>query len=76
MNCCRIRKEIWKRLQILAGGALSKSLEALLKHSHITPVLIDLHLKALDRRLLTIFATVENCIQHFGASKVIFNGDS
>jgi hypothetical protein len=67
----RLRKSTWDRLQIFSGNALSTSLEALLQHSHITPVLTSSHLKALDRRLLSVFATVEMCFEQHGRNKVL-----
>jgi hypothetical protein len=67
----RLRKSTWDRLQLFSGNALSTSLEALLQHSHITPVLTSLHLKALDRRLLFVFATVEVCFEQHGRDRVL-----
>jgi hypothetical protein len=63
---------MWDRLQLFSGNTLSTSLEALLNHSHISPVLTSLHLKALDRRLLSVFATVEMCFEEHGRNKVLF----
>ncbi|XP_023713908.1 glycosaminoglycan xylosylkinase isoform X2 [Cryptotermes secundus] len=70
-QCCVLRKSTWDRLQLFSGNALSTSLEALLHHSHIAPVLTSLHLKALDRRLLFVFATVEMCFEQHGRKKVL-----
>ncbi|XP_021924010.1 glycosaminoglycan xylosylkinase isoform X2 [Zootermopsis nevadensis] len=70
-QCCMIRKSTWDRLQYFSGNALSTSLEALLQHSHITPVLSSLHFKALDRRLLFVFAAVEVCFEQRGRERVL-----
>jgi len=67
----RLRTSTWDRLQLFSGNTLSTSLEALLNHSHISPVLTSLHLKALDRRLLAVFATVELCFEQHGRNKVL-----
>lgn len=67
----RIRKRTWERLKKFSGGSLSASLEKILKHSHIYPVLTNAHLIALDRRLLLIFSAVEICIQEKGKQYVI-----
>jgi hypothetical protein len=67
----RLRKSTWDRLQLFSGNALSTSLETLLHHSHIAPVLTSLHLKALDRRLLFVFATVEMCFEQHGTKNVL-----
>ncbi|KAJ9582458.1 hypothetical protein L9F63_003151, partial [Diploptera punctata] len=70
-QCCMLRKSTWDRLQLFSGNSLSISLEALLQHSHISPVLTPEHLEALDRRLLSVFATVEMCFQEHGQNKVL-----
>ncbi|KAK6641654.1 hypothetical protein RUM44_013369 [Polyplax serrata] len=71
-QCCMIRRETWERLHVFSGGALSSSLEKVLKYSHISPVLTDSHLHALDRRLILIFAAIEVCVRENGASNVFF----
>ncbi|XP_066998611.2 glycosaminoglycan xylosylkinase isoform X2 [Anabrus simplex] len=72
-QCCILRKSTWDKLLLFRGNALSVSLEALLQHSHISPVLSSAHLKALDRRLLAVFATFELCISRYGVEKVLMH---
>ncbi|XP_049806095.1 glycosaminoglycan xylosylkinase isoform X1 [Schistocerca nitens] len=72
-QCCIIRQTTWERLRVLAGGALSFSMEKLLQGSQIAPVLTAAHLHALDRRLLAVFAAVEMCFNHVGEAAVLWN---
>ncbi|KAG8227419.1 hypothetical protein J437_LFUL000428 [Ladona fulva] len=61
-QCCIIRRKTWERLQILSGGVLGEALEILLRPSHLSPLLTPPHYVALNRRLLHVYATVENCL--------------
>lgn len=66
-NCFRIRKTIWDRLRLFSGGSLSVALSRLIAHesemSDVLPLITEAHLSAIDRRLLTIYAVVENCLR-------------
>lgn len=52
---------------MFSGGALSLALNKLVKFesdsAKVLPLLTPEHLRALDRRLLTVFAVVEMCIK-------------
>ncbi|XP_063215950.1 glycosaminoglycan xylosylkinase isoform X3 [Bacillus rossius redtenbacheri] len=72
-QCCILRKSTWQRLRQFSGGVLGSTLGALLEHSHISPVLAAAHLRALDRRLMTTFAAVEQCFSRYGRSSVLLS---
>ncbi|XP_077285678.1 glycosaminoglycan xylosylkinase homolog [Arctopsyche grandis] len=67
-QCCILRLSTWKRLKLLSGGYLTTTLSELLSEELGGPVLTELHLQAMERRLLTIYATVEACITEHGKS--------
>jgi hypothetical protein len=54
-------------LRLFSGGALSTALNRLLAHeaeiSDVAPLITEEHLNAMDRRLLTIYGVVENCLK-------------
>ncbi|XP_012253531.1 glycosaminoglycan xylosylkinase [Athalia rosae] len=66
-QCCIIHKTTWDRLKLLSGGTLSKSLAQLLDYearlAGVSPLITEAHLKAMDRRLLAVFAAVEVCLK-------------
>ncbi|XP_066490263.1 extracellular serine/threonine protein kinase FAM20C-like [Tiliqua scincoides] len=64
-QCCIIRKSTFLRLQLLAMDPyrLSDVMRESLASDPLSPVLSELHLEALDRRLQKVLAMVENCIQ-------------
>jgi len=57
-QCCMLREKMWKSLLSLAGGHLTKLLKYM---PNIQNILTDAHMKAMEERLLLIFATVEFC---------------
>lgn len=65
-QCCRIRRSTWDALQQFRDGKLSETMRAVLSHDAIAPVLSDLHLEALDRRLTDIFDAVNSCVSGHG----------
>nr|CAD7444665.1 unnamed protein product [Timema bartmani] len=69
----RLRDSTWRRLQLFTGNTLGSSLSSLLEHSHIAPVLLTTHLQALNRRLMLIFAAVEECFSQHNPSRVLVN---
>ncbi|XP_033114493.1 glycosaminoglycan xylosylkinase-like [Anneissia japonica] len=71
-QCCRLRQSTWDRLQELKDGELSQVMEAVLSHDPISPVLTDLHLQAMDRRLQSILETVENCFKKESIENVLY----
>ncbi|XP_011496158.1 PREDICTED: glycosaminoglycan xylosylkinase [Ceratosolen solmsi marchali] len=74
-QCCIVRKTTWDRLQLLSGGSLSYALKELLAHessmADVLPIITDKHLNAIDRRLLTVYAIVEYCLNKTQNSSVI-----
>nr|XP_012228875.1 PREDICTED: glycosaminoglycan xylosylkinase [Linepithema humile]XP_012228876.1 PREDICTED: glycosaminoglycan xylosylkinase [Linepithema humile]XP_012228877.1 PREDICTED: glycosaminoglycan xylosylkinase [Linepithema humile] len=66
-QCCIIHKTTWNRLRLFSGGSLSVALGKLVAHeakmSDILPLVTEAHLSAIDRRLLIIYAAVENCLK-------------
>lgn len=57
---------MWDRLRLFSGGSLSVALGKLVAHeaeiSDVPPLITRAHLTAMDRRLLTVYAVVENCL--------------
>ncbi|XP_012541699.1 glycosaminoglycan xylosylkinase isoform X2 [Monomorium pharaonis] len=66
-QCCMIHKTTWDRLRLFSGGSLSIVLSRLLAHeaemSDVSPLITEAHLSAMDRRLLTVYAVIENCLK-------------
>jgi len=62
-----IHKTTWDRLRLFSGGALSVALNRLVAYeaeiSDVAPLITEKHLNAIDRRLLTIYGVVENCLK-------------
>uniref|UniRef100_A0A8C2Z6T3 Family with sequence similarity 20 member C, like n=1 Tax=Cyclopterus lumpus TaxID=8103 RepID=A0A8C2Z6T3_CYCLU len=79
LQCCRIHRSTWLRLQLLSlpRYRLSDVMRASLSRDplHIVaPLLSELHLAALDRRLKTVLETVSRCLERRGgADEVIKN---
>jgi len=65
-QCCLLRKSTWDRLKIISGGALTDILDELTKFDLLYPLLTDDHLKAMEKRLLKIFAAIELCMEKYG----------
>lgn len=65
-QCCMIRKTTWEKLKTLSGGSLTSILDDLTKYDLLYPLLTHLHLEAMERRLLNVFATVEFCAEKHG----------
>ncbi|XP_006005129.1 glycosaminoglycan xylosylkinase [Latimeria chalumnae] len=70
-QCCIIRVSTWNRLNYLRNGVLSSAIRAATSHDPIGPILTEAHLQAMDRRLLSITSTVDQCIDQFGADTVL-----
>ncbi|KAG5345218.1 XYLK xylosylkinase, partial [Acromyrmex charruanus] len=66
-QCCMIHKTTWDRLRLFSGGSLGIALGRLLAHeavmSDVSPLITKAHLNAMDRRLLTVYAVIENCLK-------------
>ncbi|XP_038846826.1 extracellular serine/threonine protein kinase FAM20C-like [Salvelinus namaycush] len=72
-QCCRVKKSTHQRLQLLAkeeyqlSGLMSESL----LRDKLTPILIQPHLKAMDRRLHHTLNVLADCIEKEGYSNVV-----
>ncbi|CAG4954525.1 unnamed protein product [Colias eurytheme] len=72
-QCCIMASSTWQHLEIISGGSLTetvKILSAFQGHKLAT----EEHFRAVERRLLKIYATVQYCIGRYGSSKVFKNG--
>ncbi|XP_078263548.1 glycosaminoglycan xylosylkinase isoform X2 [Rhinoraja longicauda] len=70
-QCCIIRISTWNRLNYLKNGVLSTTMRTAMSHDPISPVLTDAHLEAMDRRLMSVMATIKQCIEQFGTDTVL-----
>ncbi|WAR17786.1 FA20C-like protein [Mya arenaria] len=72
-QCCHIRHSTFlKYLKLYLGPeTLSSIMEQALADDPVAPVLLPGHLRALDRRLVTILRTVANCIEKNGVSVIV-----
>ncbi|XP_033109930.1 extracellular serine/threonine protein kinase FAM20C-like [Anneissia japonica] len=72
-QCCQLRLSTYRRLIILSKEEykLSDVMRESLSHDQITPVILEAHLEALDRRLGTILRTINHCVQKMGEEDVL-----
>ncbi|XP_051867813.1 glycosaminoglycan xylosylkinase [Pristis pectinata] len=70
-QCCIIRVSTWSRLNYLKNGVLSTAMRTAMSHDPISPILTDAHLEAMDRRLMSVIATIKQCIEQFGTDTVL-----
>uniref|UniRef100_A0A1A8QX25 FAM20 C-terminal domain-containing protein n=1 Tax=Nothobranchius pienaari TaxID=704102 RepID=A0A1A8QX25_9TELE len=72
-QCCRVRKSTHLRLQLLAKEEykLSVMMAESLERDRLTPILIQPHLDALDRRLHLTLNVLSECIEKEGYSHVV-----
>lgn len=68
--CFRIRRKTYERLWSFVGH-LGQSLKEILDLDQLAPVLSEPHFESLDRRLKTILATIEVCLDENGEEKVL-----
>ncbi|XP_062874949.1 extracellular serine/threonine protein kinase FAM20C [Trichomycterus rosablanca] len=75
IQCCRVRKSTYLRLQLLAKEEykLSSLMEESLLHDYLSPILIRPHLQALDRRLRMALNVLANCVEKEGYSAIVEN---
>ncbi|XP_072225158.1 extracellular serine/threonine protein kinase FAM20C-like [Leuresthes tenuis] len=73
IQCCRVRKSTYLRLQLLAKEEyqLSSLMEESLLHDRLSPVLIQPHLQAMDRRLRLVLQVLAGCIEKEGYVNVV-----
>ncbi|XP_055385248.1 glycosaminoglycan xylosylkinase homolog [Condylostylus longicornis] len=65
-QCCLIRKTTWDRLTVLSGGSLTDLIDRMTKNDDLYPLISEKHRKGIERRLLTIYAVVEHCMDLYG----------
>lgn len=69
----RVKKSTYLRLQLLAKEEfrLSSLMEESLLRDRLTPILIQPHLQALDRRLRLVLQVLASCIENEGYVNVV-----
>ncbi|XP_056153096.1 extracellular serine/threonine protein kinase FAM20C isoform X2 [Lampris incognitus] len=72
-QCCRVRKSTHLRLQLLAKEEylLSSLMSESLVRDRLSPILIQPHLQAMDRRLRKVLNVLSDCIEKEGYSGVV-----
>lgn len=70
-QCCLLRFSTYIKLKDLYEKKFSKLLNESLKNDPLYPILTDLHLKAVDRRLIKIFLQLTDCINKYPIPQVI-----
>uniref|UniRef100_A0A8C6TKC7 FAM20C golgi associated secretory pathway kinase a n=1 Tax=Neogobius melanostomus TaxID=47308 RepID=A0A8C6TKC7_9GOBI len=72
-QCCRVRQSTYFRLQLLAKEdyRLSALMEESLSQDHLSPLLIQPHLQAMDRRLRLVLQVLAVCIDKEGYANVM-----
>ncbi|KAF7705236.1 extracellular serine/threonine protein kinase FAM20C [Silurus meridionalis] len=72
-QCCRVKRSTHLRLQLLAKGEykLSILMEESLQKDSLSPILIQPHLEAMDRRLRLVLQVLADCIEKEGYSSVV-----
>merc|ERR1712223_1876034 len=78
-QCCMIRSstlETLLKFQNAADLSLGQALKLSLEKDPVTPVLLDIHFEAIDRRVSIILKLIRECLQATtNASEVIFSHD-
>lgn len=59
----RLRRSTWERLQQISGGFLTEKLQLM---PNIEEIVTQEHLKAMEERLLLVYATMEYCKSRIG----------
>ncbi|XP_050666699.1 glycosaminoglycan xylosylkinase homolog isoform X2 [Leptidea sinapis] len=71
-QCCMLSKSTWGHLEMLSGGSLTETIK-LLSGFQGYKIATDNHYRAVERRLMKIYATVQYCIGKHGGSKVFMS---
>lgn len=69
----RISPTTWHNLELVSGGVLTDTIK-LLSAVRERVLASEEHFKAVERRLLKVYATVQYCIGKHGRAKVFKNG--
>lgn len=69
----RVRKSTYQRLQLLAKEdyRLSALMEESLLQDRLSPVLIQPHLQAMDRRVQVVLQVLAGCVEKEGYANVV-----
>ncbi|XP_054614911.1 extracellular serine/threonine protein kinase FAM20C [Dunckerocampus dactyliophorus] len=72
-QCCRVRKSTYLRLQLLSKEEyqLSSLMEESLLRDRLSPILIQPHLQAMDRRLGLVLQVLADCMAKEGYASVV-----
>lgn len=71
----RLTPSTWQNLEIISGGSLTDTIK-LLAEIQGQKLATEEHFKAVERRLLKVYATVQYCIGKHGRAKVLKNWDN
>ncbi|XP_062308119.1 extracellular serine/threonine protein kinase FAM20C isoform X1 [Osmerus eperlanus] len=72
-QCCRVRRSTHLRLQLLAKQEylLSSLMEESLLCDRLSPILIQPHLHAMDRRIRLVLQVLDGCLEKEGYANVV-----
>ncbi|KAL4716891.1 hypothetical protein ACJJTC_012702 [Scirpophaga incertulas] len=73
-QCCMLPLTTWQHLELLSGGSLTETIK-LLASLQGEKLATEDHFKAVERRLLKFYATIQYCIGKHGSAKVFVNTD-
>lgn len=65
----RLASNTWQQLELISGGSLSETVKVL-SSLRGEKLATEEHFRAIERRLLKIYATVQYCIGKHGSAKV------
>lgn len=68
----RLKISTWRHLELLSGGSLTETIKLLSAFQGVKLATED-HFRAVERRLLKLYATVQYCIGKHGSAKVFKN---
>ncbi|XP_041975470.1 glycosaminoglycan xylosylkinase homolog [Aricia agestis] len=71
-QCCMLASSTWQSLEMVSGGSLTETIK-LLAALHGHQLAREEHFKAVERRLMKVYATIQYCIGKHGRAKVIQN---
>ncbi|KAI5634845.1 hypothetical protein NE865_12422 [Phthorimaea operculella] len=71
-QCCILSQSTWQHLELLSGGVLTDTIKYLSSFQGEILATED-HFRAVERRLLKVYATVQYCIGKHGSAKVFKN---
>ncbi|CAH0695364.1 unnamed protein product [Spodoptera exigua] len=73
-QCCIISSKTWQMLELVSGGSLTETIQILASFQG-EKLTTDDHYRAIERRLLKVYATVMYCIGKRGSANVFNNID-